>query len=392
MKYCIVILEGLADHPHLRTKNLTPLEIARKPAMDLLASQGRMGAVKTIPPDFPCDSLINMMSVMGYDPAMYYSGQAAFDAVGMGVALQPDEWACCCQFISIFEDSLVDPFGGKLRPAEADVLITELNEYLAEQQVRLQMGQGHRHLAIFKESLEAVKTKEPFLARDQPLKQNYPTGKRAQRLITVMAKAAELLRDHDINKIRLELNENPANGIWLWGCAKPMSIPAFAELYHLKGAVISAYPEIQGLAKTIGLKVVSIPGITGSWDTDYAAKVKFAVQMLTTCDLVFLHLGALAAVTKAGDVAHKVRTIEQIDEKVIAKLHKELPADTKLLLVGGHFISSQDGLGKYHRMPFVIWNQQFRNNTGLAFNEKNAQQVNLFIEHGHELLPFLLKT
>jgi 2,3-bisphosphoglycerate-independent phosphoglycerate mutase len=392
MKYCIVVPDGIADLPHVRTKNGTPLEIARKPALDTIASHGRLGMVKPIPPDLPCDSIVSTMNILGFDPVMYYPGRAVFFAATLGIPLAPEDWVFLCDFVSTFKGTMVDPRGGQIRSNEAELLIADLNQKFAGRGVEFYPGYGHRHLLVFHQSPEGVPLAgvDPFNIRGQALSAHYPQGQGSKLLIELMEEAHSLLQDHEINKIRQELNENPADSVWLWGGGKTFELPSFQELYKLHGAVISASPEIQGFGKLVGLSALAVPCITGSWNTNFSGKVEGALKALATFDLVYLHMGALVEVSRYGDVAQKVRLIGQIDEKVIEPIQKGLPANTRLMVVGGHFVSVQNGIGKSHRVPFVIWSESLHLDTGRTFDEKSAQNAGLLISPGDKLLPFFI--
>ena len=49
MKYVIVLADGMADEPLQQLDGKTPLEYAHTPNMDMLAKNGRVGMVKTVP-------------------------------------------------------------------------------------------------------------------------------------------------------------------------------------------------------------------------------------------------------------------------------------------------------------------------------------------------------
>lgn len=355
----------------------------------MLASQGRMGLVQTVPSDFPADTLVSTMSILGLDPAMYYTGKAAFEAINLGLSLEQDDWVFCCDLVSTFAGSMVDPYAGDISTTEAKVLLQELNKRFRNRGVEFVAGNGYHHLAIFKNvRLAPYLSPDPFNIRGESLQQNYPQGEGSELLISIMEEAGHILAEHDINKVRRDLKENPADTIWFWGGSRLPNLPVWEELFQRKAALISAYPELQGLAKAIGLQVLQVPGMTGSWDTNWSGKVEHTLAALAQKDLVYLHIGALLTVARNGDVSQKVRLLEQIDEKVIRPLRKTLPQDTKIMVVGGHFVSIKERISTPQPVPFAIWFKDIPGGTGLPFNEKNAQKVELFIDQGCRLLPF----
>ncbi|MBM4086010.1 MAG: phosphoglycerate mutase, partial [Planctomycetes bacterium] len=93
MKYCIIVPDGMADYPQPKFTGRTPLEIARTPNMDRLAKEGEMGLAQIIPKGFSPGSDVANLSLLGYDPAKYYTGRAPLEAVNLGITLGKGDWA-----------------------------------------------------------------------------------------------------------------------------------------------------------------------------------------------------------------------------------------------------------------------------------------------------------
>lgn len=390
-KYCMLIVDGMADLPQARTKKQTPLEVARTPAMDRMACQGRQGMVKTIPDNWPGDSLLGVLSLLGLDPLRQNPGQGVCEAIANGISVAPDEWVFCCYLLSTFEGILEDPRAGQIRQHEAEVLIHDLNLFLANKGVRLIVGQGHRHFFVCRGKFDGITSFNPYVLRGKLLSDHYPQGTGSEQLISIMQEAHSFLQDHEINKIRRELRENPADAIWLWGGGTPPHCPSFRELHKQSGAMISSLPEMQGLGRLLGMDVVPVQELSGSPSVNaaYTARVDNVLRMWERVDFVCLHLGMLVEVSRYGDVGQKVRLLEQIDDKLVAPLCKNLPANGRLLLVGGHFISVQERVGSSRPVPFVIHGKDLPTVTGLTFHERQAQQSNCLLADGSQLLKML---
>jgi len=253
MKYCIVIADGLPDQRYSRFKNCSPLEIARTPGMDKIASQGRMGVIKTVPDDLPAQSLVAVMSILGIDPLLYYTGPAAFEAHHFGLECNADEWVFCCDLVSTFAGTLVDPRAGQIRGEEANILLQDMQKALHEP-VRFHPIKSYHQLAMIRGDFTHLKTSAPDEIVNQPIPNHYPTGPGKEIIIQLMEKAHQLLRNHDINHVRCELGENPANSIWLWGNGKIASLPRFQDLFGLQACIISSSFAIQGLAQLLGIQ------------------------------------------------------------------------------------------------------------------------------------------
>ena len=392
MKYCVVIADGIADRPHPRLKNKTPLQAARTPAMDKLARHGRMGMVQTIPAELYGDSLIANMAIFGYDPAMYYSGRAAFEARAMGIELGSDDWAFCCDLISTFDGTIADPCAGQIRQAEAELLLEDLRKHFQLQPLEWYSLKNHHSLLITRGMpLADFKLAPPYNIIGEPMVDHYPQGQGSDCLIQILEQSQQLLLSHEVNTVRRDLRENPADSLWIWGGGILPTLPPFDELTGKRAAVITAALELQGLAQSAEIKVIKVPGITSSWDTNYQAQKISALQTLENFDLVFIHIGAAAYASRHSDISHKVRVIEQIDANIVAPLTQQLPRPYRLLVTAGHAVYAGKGSTGCQAVPFVIGGSDLPGGAGLGFSEDNAKKIDLCINDGDKLIAYLFE-
>ena len=101
MKYVIFLGDGMADTPVAELGGRTPLAVAKHPHMDRLASAGVMGLVRTVPAGMKPGSDTANLSVMGYDPEIYYSGRSPLEAASIGIDLAPEDVAYRCNFVTL---------------------------------------------------------------------------------------------------------------------------------------------------------------------------------------------------------------------------------------------------------------------------------------------------
>ncbi|NUM36506.1 MAG: hypothetical protein HUU50_18345 [Candidatus Brocadiae bacterium] len=393
MKYCVLILSGLSDRSYGRIKNLTPLEIARVKAMSEISSKGRMGMVKTIPDDMPPESLVSIMSILGYDPVMYYTGPAAMEARSLGIPIKDKDWCFCCDLVSTFDNAIVDPTAGQIRNNEASLLIEELKSHLQKRNIQCYPIKNNHHLLVFSShSFSGLKTHNPMHILGKSMQQFLPQGEGSGMLQEIMQEAHGILNDHEINHIRRDLNENPADSIWIWGGSTLSPMPAFQELFSQKAAMITASLPIQGFAKEIGIDILPVPGITGGMDTNYSGKAYCAIEATKNYDIVFLHLNALVEASYQGDITQKTHTIEKVDESIVAPFLEKLKGDYRIMIVGGYFVSVGEKTALPKPVPFAVSGTNYPVGTGLPFTERNAIKVDFRIKEGESLLSFLIKS
>ena len=227
MKYIVLIADGMEDLPNEQLAGKTPLEVAKIPNMNRLAAEGQVGLAWTIPPGFEPASDVANLSILGYDPKEYYMGRGPLEAANMGISLKEDEVAFRCNFVTVSEDKLEDYSAGHISDTEADVLIEALNKKLGCDEIRFYRGLTYRHLVILKANTKRI----PFSTADlvkipcypphnimgESIRDHMPKGNAGAVLTRLMDASREILRDHEVNKVRIDLKENPANMICCGG-------------------------------------------------------------------------------------------------------------------------------------------------------------------------------
>jgi len=282
MKYAILVADGMADYPLDELEARTPLEVAKTPNMDFIAREGVVGQANMIPRGMPCGSDIANLSIFGYDPKKYYTGRGPLEATNMGIKLGKDKVVFRCNLVTASDDTLIDYSAGHISTKEARILIDFLNKRLSTKYVRFHSGVRYRHIMCVKPTKKnpefTAKCKPPHDIIGKKISRNLPKGEGAQFLIDLMKMSRNILSSHEINQVRVDLGENPANMIWLWGQGKKSKMPSFYSRYKLKGSVISAVDLIKGMGKTISLDVIEVPGATGFYDTNYKGKAEYGLR------------------------------------------------------------------------------------------------------------------
>lgn len=393
MRYCIIVPDGAADHPLPKLEGKTPLQAARTPNMDRAAREGLLGTTSHVPRGMVPGSSVAMMSVLGYDPAGYFSGRGPLEAAGVGVELARGQWAVRCNLITASEGVLADFTGGHVSTEEARVLLEALNDQLGGDHVRFYPGTSYRHVMVYSGSeVLDVQTTPPHDVVGSPLSENYPNGRGQEILTDLMERSRAVLGPHEVNEVRVDLGKNPANMIWLWSPGRRPTMPLFEELFSLRGAAISAVNLVRGIARLIGWSVIQVPGATGYTDTDYAAKGRYAIDALKEYDVVLVHVEAPDEASHDRDVKAKIRAIEQIDNAIVGPVmaRAEQGGGLRLLVVPDHVTSVGDGKHKREPVPFALWGEGVRMASGVPFTEAHAAATEVKVPEGHVLIESLL--
>lgn len=321
----------MADEPIEKLGGLTPLQYADTPYMDKLAALGVTGQMKTVADGFHPGSEVANMAVLGYDLPKVYEGRGVLEAASIGVALQPGEMAMRCNLVCIDGEILKNHSAGHITTEEADELIQCLNEQLGSERVKFHTGVSYRHLLVVRGGDKRLDCTPPH---DVPLHPFRPllikpealeAKETADLLNELILKSQEILKDHPVNRRRIAEGKDPANSIWPWSPGTRPAMQTLQAMYGIrKGSVISAVDLIRGIGVYAGLEVIQVEGATGLYDTNYEGKAEAALKALATNNFVYLHIEASDEAGHEGDVALKVRTIENLDRRAVRPIYEAL--------------------------------------------------------------------
>ncbi|MGV8964244.1 MAG: cofactor-independent phosphoglycerate mutase [Candidatus Saccharimonadaceae bacterium] len=333
MKYLIILGDGMSDEPIENYGNKTPLQMAKKPHIDWLTKNGSSGLLITVPASMHPGSEVANMAVLGYDVEKVFEGRGVLEAASMGVELNPGDLCLRCNLITIEDERIKNHSGGHISTKESTELIHFLNDKMGNDKVRFYPGVSYRHILIIKNGDKQLDCIPPHdvmgtLFRDVLIKAETVAAEETAALLNdLIFKSQGLLENHPINIKRVSEGKKPANSIWPWSPGYKPTMPTLEEMVGIKkSAVISAVDLIQGIGVYAGMEVIHVEGATGLYDTDYEAKAKATVDALKTNDLVYLHIEASDEAGHEGDVELKIKTIENLDQRVVKYILEEIKA------------------------------------------------------------------
>ena len=395
MKYIFIVPDGAADYPIEMLGGKTPLEVAEKPFMDSLAVKGLLGRVKTVPAGFTPSSDVANLSLLGYVPEKYYTGRGPLEAANLGVKLEEGDLAFRCNLITESEGKVHDYSAGHISDKEAKILIEHINKNLKTDEIKFFVGKSYRHLMVYRGGaslgLQKIKYFPPHDIMGRPIEKHLPKGKSAQLICDLMKRSQALLREHEINKVRIDLGENPANMIWLWGCGAKLAIPSFQDQFGVKGAVISAVDLINGIGRIIGLRVLDVEGANGYYDTNYEGKARAALKALEDLDFVFVHVEATDEAGHNHDLRMKIACIERIDKLIVGKIVKHLEGkDYRILISPDHPTPVEKRTHTDEPVPFIMSGTGIKQGHFTSYGESEAATSDFYFNRGVDLMKFFL--
>lgn len=342
-KIVVILGDGMADYPDAQGR--TPLTDAHKPNIDKMAARAELGLCQTIPDGMKPGSDTANLSVMGYDPKIYYTGRSPLEAVSIGIKLEDSDVTYRCNLVSLAGDgdyeqkSMLDYSSGEITTAESTALIRYLAENLPLRGLDLYAGVSYRHCLVRRSGATGAILTPPHDISDKPIGDYLPRGAYAEELLSLMKASYALLRDHPVNAARRARGLRTADSIWLWGEGKKPVLDRFEDKFGMKGAVISAVDLIKGIGISAGMDSIDVEGATGTVDTNFDGKAAAAIEALKTHDFVYVHLEAPDECGHQGNRAEKTRAIELIDEKIVGPIKRALDgtgAPYRLLVIPDH--------------------------------------------------------
>lgn len=381
MKYVVCVPDGCADLPVAELGGRTPLEVASTPTLDALAARGEVGRAAVIPDGLPPGSDVGNMSIFGYDPARFHTGRAPIEAAALGLRLGPDQVAFRCNLVTVDEaGTMVDFAGGHPTTEDAAKILEALEDELGGDGFAFHPGVQYRHILVAPADLGAARCVPPHDLSDQTVV--LPEGRGADRLRELMVASRAVLERFD----------GAANQIWLWGQGPQPTMPSFDDVYGLDAGLVTAVDLVRGLGVLTGIEVIDVDGATGWYDTDYEAKREAALDALADgADLFLVHVEATDEAGHAGDVAEKVKALENWDRRILVDLVDGLDrlGPWRLLLLPDHATPVALKTHTSDPVPYLLVDSRTAGPGGV-YSEAGVAQCP--VVPGHELMGRLVRS
>ncbi len=379
----------------------TPLQVAHHPNMDLIAERGKCGLLKTIPDGTPKGSDTANLSLLGYDPRQLNVSRGPLEAASLGVKLDEDDIAIRCNLITEETGVLRDYSAGHIDSLEAKELIELVNdEFGVQGEIEFYNGVSYRHTLVLrgKKYSTQIRCSPPHDVMGSPIsdilvKPLSEEGKATAALLNdIIINSKKILTNHKINQKRLKNGEAVANMIWFWGAGRKPTMPTLWEKFRIQGAVISAVDLIKGIGHFAGMDVIDVPGATGLYDTNYEGKADYALNSLNYHDLVYVHVEAPDEAGHTGDFELKVKTIEDLDRRLIGRILRNIKEDYVISIVTDHFTPIKLRTHTTDPTPFAIHDSTEKEADNVKrFDESSVKNGSYGLVEGHNFMSLVLK-
>ncbi|MCQ2517570.1 MAG: cofactor-independent phosphoglycerate mutase [Lachnospiraceae bacterium] len=400
MKYIVVLGDGMADEAVPEIGGMTAIEYAKTPNIDSIAKESEVGMVHTIPEGMAPGSDTANLSVMGYDPKIYYSGRSPLEALSIGIDMKSTDIAIRCNIVTISDDdvpfeekTIIDHSSSEISTEDAAVLLEAVKKELQNETYSFYVGTSYRHCLIWDKG-QVVDLVPPHDVLTQKIGQYLPKD---DKLKAMMERSYEILKNHPINIERKAKGLNPANCCWFWGAGTKPALSSFTEKTGRKGTMISAVDLLKGIAIGAGLDVVNVEGANGGLNTNYTGKMEAAASALLEKgdDFVYIHVEAPDEMGHQGSIERKVKAIENIDEFIVGPLLEKMRAsgeDFRMMILPDHPTPVRLRTHTSDSIPYMIYDSRVKSGCNVLYNEKTAASTGIFVDKGCKLMDKLLET
>lgn len=386
-------MDGAAGWPLPERGNLTCLELAKTPNLDALAREAKIGLARTVPHGMEPGSAIACMSVLGYDPVVYYRGRSAIEAVSMNVPVAEDEVVFRCNLVAIRDGKMFSYSSGSIDTEDSHQLIAALQKQLGNENIKFYPGVNYRHILKLKGMGQALEAKctPPHDITNKPVAGYLPKGTGSEILLDLMKRSEAVLRDHPVNIARQKRGDVPATSIWLfWGSGKIPKMPAFEKVFGVKAAITSAVDLLRGLGKIAGMTILDIPGVTDNLNNDFAGQAEGGLQALKQHGLVVFHIEAPDESGHEGSIEKKVASIEKIDAEVISRIRRYKDDKIRILVMPDHPTPIKIQTHNDEPVPFLLWGAGIKSNGAIRFSEREAAKTGIMVDSGYTVINNLI--
>jgi 2,3-bisphosphoglycerate-independent phosphoglycerate mutase len=399
-KIVVLLGDGMADLPIESLGGRTPLEAAKTPNMDRIASMGICGTAQTVPTGMDPGSDTANLSVFGYDPRVCYTGRAPLEAINMDIPMGPGDAAFRCNIVRTGGGIMESFTSDHIESAFSAIIMNELSKNINIKGIEFYAGVSYRNIMIWRDYPHADITSAtpPHDISGRGVADYLPKGSGSDILNRIMNESKKIIAESSaVAEARARLKGNPESA-WIWGGGRRPSMNTLAETRGLHGYTISAVDLIHGIGKAAGLKPLKVEGATGYIDTDYEGKVAALIDGIDRSNFVFLHVEAPDESGHAGRLDHKLQSIEDFDARVVGPVMKAMERypEYSVLVMPDHPTPVALKTHTSDHVPFCAYRSPGWEDASLAdkksagYSEPAAAATGLHVEKGHQLLDLMI--
>ena len=402
VKRVLLVLEGMADEPVEVLDRKTPLEVAKTPNLNALAQESFVGRLRLADSKLKPSHEVSCLGVLGYEPGAGRSARGPLAAAAIGLKPGVDEWLLSCRLVTTLGNKLIDSNAGGIGGRESSALFESLNRAFKDRDIHFYPGEGSTHVLSIRAEEHYAKFGEVDLrAPDEMIGRelwgSWSKSGAGARLKAFLTEVAEILEAHEINKVRVDLNENPANALWVWGAGKTLHLEPFPS--PVSTLILSSSDVWKGAARCAGIEWAEALKTAKPEPSDLAELASRLISRTKSHDLVILHLDEADRAGVEGEYKKKIRWIEAFDQYLVGALRERAAsagasADTRIAVVSGHVTATDRKERTSSEAPCLLWGgpgAQQAQASQPEFSEESAARGAKVVTSGSEFLKKILE-
>lgn len=341
-KILIVVLDGLGDRQCPELRGMTPLQYIRTPNLDWFLAHGQGGLCDPISPGIRPGSDTAHLAILGYDVESVYTGRGPFEALGIGMDIQPGDVAMRCNFATVDDTmEVLDRRAGRIRAPETSELVECLDGMEIDGiECLVRESTEHRAVLILRGDGLSSEITDPDPGPGTHLRMCEPLTEEAEFTADIVNRFMEecysRLKEHPTNRKRRAAGLPPANILIPRGAGVFPQIESFQEKYGISAACVAGVGMIKGICKACGLDIYPLPDICdGTMESDFIEKARCTIEALKEYDFVLMNCKAGDIAGHDGDAKAKADVVRRIDE-MASVLKDGLPDDVVTVFTCDH--------------------------------------------------------
>ncbi len=372
----LLVMDGVGDCDN--DGRGTALQIANTPNLDKLASQSAMGLHHPVGVAVTPGSGPGHLGLFGFDPLIYKVGRGVLSALGIEFDLSPRDVAARLNFCTLDADgNVTDRRAGRIGDDENRRVLDKIRAGLkspAGVEVFLETVAEHRALLVLRgdDLDDNIGETDPQMVGVPPLspiREPHDVSPTAKIVADIIEQIRTILAD-----------EAKANMILARGFAKFPNWPTFAERFKLKPAAVAGYPMYRGVARLVGMPILSQP-------TTAEDVCKEAAVAMEDHTFVFAHFKYTDKTGEDGDLAGKVQRIEEMDAAIGTLL---VAKPDVLIITGDHSTPPSLMAHSWHPVPILMKAPSLRGGDGGGFNEIACLAGQIGTIHANQIIPLAM--
>jgi 2,3-bisphosphoglycerate-independent phosphoglycerate mutase len=416
MKLLYVLLDGVGDRPNPALQGRTPLEAARTPGMDRVASRGVSGLVNTVGKGIAPESDVAVFSMLGYSFGKEYPGRGVIEAVGVGTDFRDGDLALRANFATVDGDlNITDRRSGRnISQQEGKRLAEEVAAgvklSVPGSSFRFIHTLSHRAVLTFRVegsplSGELSNTDPAYakvggmgVAREKitemkpqecvPLDGTPGAALGASLLNEFVTKSHEVLLRSEVNAERVIKGFKPANIVLTRDAGSKLpKVEKISSKYGASFAIVADMPVELGIGRLTGMEIFVSKGVF-----DYPDKLAKVLELLGRFDVVYLHIKGPDEPGHDGDAVAKMKSLEAIDAGFFVPLVESgRLRDVTVSISADHSTPCTMKAHSDDPVPLAISREGVQGDGTQRFTEKAASNGSLGVLAGRDVLGASLR-